>query len=255
MRVLVFGQPKSGTTALMRSVSEAIGDATEVLEPDNLNEVDLRPDPLVVKKLFGPHDRDESAAYPAFDARLFIVRDPRDRFISSLLYDAHGRRDSVSEADLAPFLELLQAKEANPSSVSVVALHHAYWKVTGIDLLSNTLRSTQRLRTFWRNKGNEWTLVRYEDFVSGNNRDIATLVGAVELAQPQITGELARVARTRDKGDWRHWFTSQDVPVFEPFAAGFLDDFGYDDSWELSTEPTIDPATASGYVRQLIAGE
>ncbi|MEE9417282.1 MAG: hypothetical protein V3V01_18525 [Acidimicrobiales bacterium] len=253
MRVLVFGQPKSGTTALMRSVSEALPDSVEVFEPDDLTAVDLTPDHLVVKKLFGPHDRGEGAVYDAFDQCLFIVRDPRDRFISSLLYDAHGRIEADDPSAIAPFLEMLEAKEADPLSVPLLALHHEYWKFSGVDLFSAAARAAQRMRAFWRNQGTQWTLVRYEDFVTGNTAELATLLGVDTLAQPIIDGDLARVARTRAHGDWRNWLTPADMFVFEPFATPILAEFGYANDWTLAEVPSIDRANASDYVRKLIA--
>ena len=256
MRVLVFGQAKSGTTALMRSLSDAMNrqsatPVTEVLEPDNLNDVDRSPDPLVVKKLFGPHDREESVSYRDFDHRLFIVRDPRDRIISSLLYDVYGRT-GVDLAAMQPFLDLLEAKEKDPRSVSLLVLHHVYWKLTGIDLLSNAVRSTQRARSFWRNQGSDWTLVQYEDFVAGDTSELAQQLGVDTLAQPEITGDLARVSRTRASGSWRHWLTPADQLVLEPATHNFLTEFGYDIDWKLHPEPVVERSETSDYVRSLL---
>lgn len=241
----------------MRSLSDALSlksstPVTEVLEPENLNDVDLSPDPLVVKKLFGPHDREESSSYQEFDYRLFIVRDPRDRIISSLLYDVYGR-SAVKDAEaMQPFLDLLEAKEQDPRSVSLLVLHHVYWKLTGIDLLSNAVRSTQRARSFWRNQGSDWTLVHYEDFVTGNTAELAKQLGVDALAQPEITGDLARVSRSRDSGSWRHWLTPADQLVLEPATHNFLDEFGYAIDWKLDPDPVVDKAEASDYVRSLL---
>ena len=242
----------------MRSLSEAVGqtpdvnDVTEVLEPEVLNDVDLTPDPLVVKKLFGPHDREEAVAYPQFDHRLFIVRDPRDRIISSLLYDVYGRAEAKDESTMQPFLDLLEMKESEPRSVSLLVLHHVYWKLTGIDLLSNAVRSTQRARSFWRNQGSDWTLVKYEDFVAGNNDELAAQLGVAELAQPHISGELARVSRSKAAGSWRHWLTPADQLVLEPATHNFLAEFGYDIDWKLDPDPRIEKSEASDYVRSLL---
>ena len=253
MRILIFGQAKSGTTALMRSVSTALPDAIEVLEPEDLKAVDLTRTNLVVKKLFGPHNRNEGIVYSEFDHRLLLVRDPRDRFISALLYDAFGRTELPSEA-FDPFLELLTAKEADPASVPLFELHHTYWKITGLDLFTNAARSTQRLRSFYRNSAGSFRLVRYEDFVSPeSNQQLADELGVGSLEQPVITDDLARVSRTRGQGSWRRWLTPSDLRVFEPFADGVLDEFGYTHDWELDPHPVIQPAEASDYVRSLLA--
>ncbi len=237
----------------MRSVSNALPGAIEVLEPDDLTAVDLAPENLVVKKLFGPHNRNEGVKYSAFDHRLLLVRDPRDRFISALLYDAYGRTELADDA-FAPFLELLEAKEADPTAVPLLALHHTYWRITGLDLFTNAARSTQRLRSFYRNSAGSFRLVRYEDFVSPeSNQELADELGVTSLEQPVITDDLARVSRTRGQGSWRHWLTPADLLVFEPFADGVLDEFGYTADWELAAEPVIPTTEASGYVRSLLA--
>ena len=68
---------------------------------------------------------------------------------------------------------------------------------------------------------------------------------------PELTGPEARVARTKSSGGWRHWVTMRDIPVLRPFCGEMFELFGYDDEWETSSAPVIDPATTSHYVRSL----
>ena len=51
MRVLIVGEGKSGTTALMRSVATEMDDPVEIFEPKTIETTDLQPESLVVKKL------------------------------------------------------------------------------------------------------------------------------------------------------------------------------------------------------------
>jgi len=61
-------------------------------------------------------------------------------------------------------------------------------------------------------------------------------------------------ARTKSYGDWRNWFTEEDVRIFEPLFAPYMELVGYEATdWALAPEPVVDPATASRYMRRIAA--
>ena len=67
VRVLILGEGKSGTTALLRSVASALGDPSELFEPAVLQPEDLEADPLVVKKLLLSWRNKEARLAERFD--------------------------------------------------------------------------------------------------------------------------------------------------------------------------------------------
>lgn len=253
MRVLVLGHAKSGTTALHRSVCDALGVTPdpEWFEPEDLAELDLGGRDVVVKKLIGNLGLREEATFDAFDKRLMIVRDPRDRLISWLLYDIYGRPGAAAGARFQNFLEVLRAKEGDPASITVQRLTHTYWSVTGIDVLSFLVRSSDQLRRFWNRRSDQFELVRYENLVEGELHGAARYLGVSSLEQADVSADYGRVVRTKGSGDWRHWFTARDLQWLRPMTTDLLHQFGYTVDWELATDPYIDPAVASQYVERL----
>jgi hypothetical protein len=68
---------------------------------------------------------------------------------------------------------------------------------------------------------------------------------------PTSTGK-AKVVRKKSTGDWRHWFTEDDVEHFKPAYTPYMEVIGYDcQDWTLSPEPVIEPEYSSMYMQRL----
>ncbi|NNE74037.1 MAG: hypothetical protein HKN26_10260 [Acidimicrobiales bacterium] len=252
MRVLILGEPKSGTTALFQSVVDHLGTPEVRFEPEDLRTEDLAPPTLVVKKLMTSFQFGEADLFDRFDLRLLLVRDPRDRLVSSLLFDISGRNVTVRTAFIDNFVQLLREKEADPRSTPLIKLLDAYFHATRIDLLSAFARSNHRHLQVLHNFADRFQLVRYEDMVRDGMARLGGQFGMPGLAEPVITGDLTRVQRNQTSGDWRHWCGHADLWVLRPMCTNLLDALGYAVDWDLAEQPTIDPATASAYVLDLI---
>ena len=61
------------------------------------------------------------------------------------------------------------------------------------------------------------------------------------------------VARTKQSGDWRHWFTRSDVDFFRPYLLSYMRAYGYADQWSLADRPTIATEHASKFVLRTVA--
>jgi len=95
---------------------------------------------------------------------------------------------------------------------------------------------------------------RYEEFVDGRLQNLAGYLGGLDLNdRTEVHPDVARVARRKGYGDWRHWMTPDDVAVFRPMLAPSLRELGYEDNWELVKAPTIDPQYCSEYAVSLQA--
>ncbi len=251
MRVLILGEGKSGTTALLRSVATAIGNPSELFEPELLKPADLGPDPLVVKKLLLSWRNKEAQLAERFDKRLFISRDPRDRLISHLLYDAYNAAPSLDSSQRSQWIDALAAKSTDPDNVGFADLVHRWWQITGRDLFSQHVRAIDRSRRFLRRQSDGFFLLKYEDYVDGNFAEVDAYLG-LELAAGVVATEESRVARRGRHGDWRLWFTEGDLAVFQPMTSIGLSLQGYDaNDWELKATDAIDASTSVEYVRDL----
>lgn len=253
MRVLIVGEGKSGTTALLRSVSTALGKPEEIFEPVEMTGQDLTPPDLVVKKLLLNWKTGENELVQHFDKRIFIVRDPRDRLISHLLYDAYNKADLLDVEQRAKWTTLLGRKTRNPQRTPVVRLINAWWRLTRSDLISHYVRSLDRSTGFNRRIGEHFFTLSYEDYVDGNFEQVNDYLG-VELEPGVVRASETRVSRSSSHGDWRRWFTDLDVEVFRPMSHDWLRLHGYDHrDWQLADPAPLDPSTTVEYVEGLLA--
>ncbi|MCH7789193.1 MAG: hypothetical protein IH940_07085 [Acidobacteria bacterium] len=256
MRVLIVGQPKSGTTALMTAVVKGLEstgvEVATLFEPGNLLVQDLDVAPLVAKKLLVGLGPNEHAAFYAFDKRVLLMRDPRDRLISVMLYDIYGRPEALSDG-VQRWLDALRRKEADPGSVGVLDLLYTYWELTDVNLLqwfANTLVSEQR---FFNTRADRFHVVRYEDLVTGNIAALCEYLGFAIEASPEISGPEARVTRSRAAGEWRQWVLPSDLLVLRPLMQQTMKRLGFTDmSWAVDSQPALDPALGSEYVAGLL---
>ncbi len=60
------------------------------------------------------------------------------------------------------------------------------------------------------------------------------------------------MTRTRGYGDWKNWFTAEDVAFFRPLLDDYVRLAGLPDDWELAATPTVPPEFASAYVRRIV---
>ena len=253
MRVLIVGEGKSGTTALLRSVSSAIGEPNELFEPVKMTEGDLEPQSLVFKKLLLNWKANENDLLGRFDKRIFIVRDPRDRLVSHLLYDAYNKADLLNQSQREHWLSVLARKTRNPAGMPFVRLINAWWRLTRSDLMSHYVRSLDRSTGFNRRVGSEFFTLLYEDYVEGNFDAVNQYLG-VDLAPGVVKDSEARVSRSNTHGEWRRWFTDIDVEVFRPMTHEWQRLHGYDHrDWALLEPAPLDPATTVDYVSSLFA--
>jgi hypothetical protein len=112
----------------------------------------------------------------------------------------------------------------------------------------------QRMHDFVKNLGNEWFIFRYEDMIAGNFAALNDYLGFEVKADgevPQSTVK-SKVLRKKAAGDWRLWFTEQDVELIKPAYKNYMELIGYDwNDWTLSANPVIEPEYSSVYIQNL----
>ena len=73
----------------------------------------------------------------------------------------------------------------------------------------------------------------------------------VDAEIPKSSGK-AKVIRKKAAGDWRHWFTEEDVSLFKPAYKDYMQLMDYDiDDWNLNENPVIHPEYSSAYMQNL----
>jgi hypothetical protein len=265
LRIVIAGQPKTGTTALYFRIKNSVpSDAWCLFEPPKYLRPAAGPKPqwVVAKVLIGrAYARGREPApdafhvdygsFASFDRKLHILRDPRDNLVSSLLYAVRHTSFYSDDRRLDQFLQLLQQKERNPTDVSVLRLLDVMAALDrGVQLLPGFLERQALVRRFLTTYP-EYHRVSYADFVDGEVGDVEDYLGFPLTGSGKVESH-TRVIRTRGYGDWKNWFTAEDVAFLRPLLGDYVRLAGLPDDWELAATPTVPAEFASSYVRRIV---
>ena len=136
--IIIFGQPKSGTTALYYKIKQSIcNDYHCLLEPneEKLKDVKTFKGPILVKNI----NIEYNNYFNDFEKKIFIVRDPRDLIVSILLYAAGYHKipeSNRSYNDIIKSFDLLRKKETYPNTVSILDLFKELYMWDEIEIMS-----------------------------------------------------------------------------------------------------------------------
>ena len=251
MRCLIVGAGKTGTTAMLYAVAKAMGGEPAIHFEDRIAGLPALPPHTAAKVLFEDERADDIAAFGAqFDKRILLVRDPRDNLISQLLYAVATHKVQMDDPGwLRTIALLLQRKQKNPASVTL----QDFPQLKPPSALLELVRATNdSLAAFARAHAGDWFILRYEDMVAGKFDALSAYLGLAVQPDPEIDPTYQRVARTKGAGDWRHWFTREDVahyrPLFDPLMAGL----GYAADWTLADPARITPEHSWVYFERLV---
>ena len=156
-------------------------------------------------------------------------------------------------------LNLVMKKEQDPKSVSF----NEICRYTGYDGWPRSLEAVieeervrnQNMADFIKELGDDWYLFRFEEMVAKEFEPLSNYLGfqvEEDTEVPVSTGK-AKVVRKKASGDWRHWFTEEDVELFKPAYLPYMESIGYDcEDWALDPNPVIEPQYASMYMKGLL---
>jgi hypothetical protein len=193
-----------------------------------------------------------------YDRKIWMARDPRDVAASEMLYRWHKGHRGYRKQYRA-HLELVQKKEQNPGSVPFHLLcryiGHDGWPMSTEEVLEKERFRYQQMRDFVQSLGSEWFIFKYEDMIEKNLDALHECLGFEIKHDAEIptTTKKSKVARKKASGDWRHWFTEEDVELFKPIYLPYMQLIGYDcDDWTLSPKAKIEPEFSSLYIQRLV---
>ena len=261
MRVMILGLGKTGTTALLYKVAGGLpnclafsGGKPGKYVRDYQNAVYKHTYSERKGKtfdLFRQHIADER-----YDRMVWIARDPRDAAVSEMLFRWHrgywGRKRQYQA-----HLDLVLKKEKDPKSVPFHVICRYAGRGDKWPIATEEVVGTERIRyanmaEFVKRLGAEWFLFKYEDMVSGKYAGLNRYLGFEVEKDGQVPEAYGKVVRKRASGDWRHWFTEEDVEVFKPAYLPYMEIIGYDrNDWALSPTPAIEPEYSSVYMQSL----
>lgn len=256
MKVLIAGLPKSGTTGLLYLIFNSLGQRPKLIfEPDTCPSGLDGARHVLAKVLIKPQLHQET--FQGFERKITIVRDPRDRLISALLYSQYHSKHLDNEEYMAAVLSCLQQKEQDPARVSINKVLSTFQQKPAKDnLLQKQKKQIEKHLSLLDNyltAMSDSLVYKYEDFVSENYQPLQEFLGQKLKGKPQVPNRLERVCRTKDSGNWRDWLTEEDVRILKPAMDPWLERFGYDSKdWALNQNPRIDPEHCSRYFQRLV---
>lgn len=259
MNYLIAGLAKSGTTRLFSQMKEALDKASpatpaEVLrtffEPDTddaLQSILDHDGPTLTKVLIGRVTR-ENVLLERFDRHVLIYRDPRDQFISMLLYlfydfQLSGDHDAYKVARHA-----LETKVDSPATVSTIELYNTLAKLVGRGPIGVFAR-LHAIQKAYEMRFQPFML-RYEDLLEGRALPALSEYTGLDLAgDAEVPKEYTRVARSRGFGEWRSWLNSDDLAYIDREWGETIAYLGYEQEPQAPVLE-IDARTSLDYVAQ-----
>jgi hypothetical protein len=262
MKVMILGTGKSGTTALVFKVAGGLPNCQAFSGGRPGKYIDDYENAVYKHtyeeskgksfELFREHLKKEH-----YDRKIWIARDPRDVAVSRMLYRWQKGSEEHKEQYQA-HLQLVLQKEKDPRSIPFyeICRYIGYkgWPTSTEEVIEQERVRYQRMGDFVKSLGEDWFLFTFEDMVGTKYDALNTYLGfsVEEDAEIPTSTKKAKVVRKKSTGDWRHWFTEDDVEHFKPAYTPYMEVIGYDcQDWTLSPEPVIEPEYSSMYMQRL----
>jgi hypothetical protein len=256
-RTVIFGLYKTGTTALFHNIRNSLPHAPRLLyEARRFVPEPADPESGVLAKVIVGDENVDHASFMQFEKKVVIVRDPRDWLISGCLFLTQEiERIYLDSAAIDDIVNSLREKESAPRQFPFSLILEkvlAYSSLGGIDaflawadtILDTLIDFEARLGAGFR--------ISYEDFVDRRVTRLSRYLGIVIGNDISMGNEFTHVARSATYGNWKSWFTKEDVELLAPVFRRFLEHYGYDTRWQLDAQPTLEPALGSGYVMRVV---
>ncbi|HHH39528.1 MAG TPA: hypothetical protein ENK50_08135 [Sedimenticola sp.] len=262
MKILILGLGKSGTTALVYKIAAGRPGCRAFSGGRPGKHIGDYPDAVYKHTYSARKGKDfelyrEHLRHEHYDRKIWMARDPRDAAVSRMLYRWHrgifGHRQQYQA-----HLERVLRKERTPRALSFAEVcrysgHDGFPRPVEAVVEGERERYREMVE-FVGGLGPDWHLFTFEqmgarDF-DGLNAYLGFRVGE-ETEIPPSTGK-AKVIRKKATGDWRHWFTEEDVALFGDVYRPYMELIGYDTGdWRLAADPVIEPRFSSGYMQSL----
>jgi len=256
LRTLIIGLPKSGTSILTYRIKDAYPSSPNVnfeigaqdgLLNINVHENNLKNSYCLSKALFFQNKHSNyQAICELYDKVVWIIRDPRDQFISNFFYRWFSDHNPHPE-NFKKAYDRTKKKEAQPSKQPFYKLHEGF-----VDAKSYFEGTYGQMMGLVKDFEDKYFVLKYEDFVDGKFEKLNEYLGIEVSGDAEVPDFLNRVVRTKKYGNWRNWFNEKDVDFYKPLLDEYLDFFGYNsDDWDLNQNPILDPSKGSEYMLKL----
>jgi len=262
MKILILGTGKTGTTAMVYKVAgglpnchafsgghpgKYIGDYENAVYKHTYEERKGKNFEVFRDHLSKEH----------YDRKIWMARDPRDAAVSRMLYRWH-RGFSGRKKQFEAHLEFVLKKEKDPQSISFSEIcrytGHGDWPRTTEQVVEEEQHRYDQMLKFVNILDKGWFFFTFENMVENKVKALNDYLGFQiqnDAEVPSSSGK-AKVIRKKASGDWRHWFTEEDIALFKPAFTPYMEINGYDcNDWSLDQHPVIEPQYSSIYMQNL----
>ena len=258
LRVLLIGLPKTGTTILTYRIEDAFPFKPKIyfepggpkgLDDAEIHKVGRHENFSITKSLFFPLENTNKNCdniCKLYDKVVWIVRDPRDQFLSNFFYRWYYKHDP-SPVNFKKSYDLTVEKEPNPSSIPFYKLHEHCINAKNYFRYAHgqSRDQIQKLKS-------DVFILKYEDFVDNKIEPLNQYLELEINDKVEVHKDFKRVARTKKYGNWRNWFTPEDVAFYKPMLSDYLTFFGYDpDDWKLNNPKKLNSKEGSEYMLKM----
>ncbi len=260
LKILVVGLGKSGTSILTYRIADAMGEHKLFFEKKGRTglantamhkRMSLNHKRMIAKNLFYTDEINNlSDISRIYDKKIWIVRDPRDHLISTFFY-RWKHVNLTTRKCFVDVLNLVKRKETLPSSVDFTSI----LKEANYDLDEFVNKYTSTADTIEK-LNNDWHLLSYESFVDNKVLDLNKYLGFEININASVDQNFKRVERTKSYGNWRTWFTENDVNILKPIFNDSLNRLNYDNTdWDLKLVDKLSSKEGSEYMEKLVLKE
>lgn len=254
MRIVIVTQRKTGGSALMHATADAYKIRSLGSENQSLKKTPEKSCVIkwVSERYLGSKTiADFNANLGKFDARIFLVRDPRDILISHMFYMTYvDKRVHRSFENAKAIISFLIEKQQSPEQIPFSEMVRVWNQYGSIDNFKGVRMNNKVLLKLWRRFNDQFFLYSYEDMVQGNFSAISQYLGA-EVTEPRVRGKFVRVVRSKKINNWQHWFHEADNDIYSQAFRRYMKVFGYEKG-EVAKQQVIDVNHAAGYLVELI---
>jgi hypothetical protein len=257
LSIVIFGPYKSGTTGLYTKIANSLsGPIESVFEQASYDGANRDPNAWVLAKTMIWYDDssivDKYGTFLDFDKKILLTRDPRDWIISGMIFLVQQERSLYdSDENMRRILLALREKELDPARHSVVSLLKLILGLSEqhdfVGRMEWIYKHYRWLPEFQGHLGDH-LLLAYEDFVDERLEQLEAYLGLSLSGSAEVAPHFSHVPRTKAHGNWRSWFTEEDVAFFRPAFTDYLKRYGYDLSWELDPTPKVPRQHCTDYV-------
>jgi hypothetical protein len=252
LKYLIAGLAKSGTTILFSRLQQAIDPAPATyFEPDTDTQLqdilDQRATAHTLAKVLIGRVTSKNTLLGDFDRHILIYRDPRDQFISMLLYLFYDFQEKGDHSGFEQAKEALERKIKDPTGHSTVELYNLLAVLVGrapIAVFNNLHREQQAYIDAFSPY-----LLRYEDFVDGDLEAVEQYVGLSLRNNAQVPDIYNRVARSKAYGEWKNWLNERDLEHINEEWGNAIQALGYS-LQSIPAELSIRINTSLDYISQ-----